>query len=144
MGGGYSGQVETALCIAARLSTQELVRNSYLGGFWGQEESGVQASLFYRDIASACMSLSPVKPSRYGGEFCKPLCPMTASCSIHKCSITLQIAVNGSHYCGFRHRVPKERITHLVIEGGVHVHSIQYQGQRPNPQVTQKFVRKGW
>ena len=40
MGGGWNGQVETALHLGIRQSSQEVVRNSYLCGCWGQEEAG--------------------------------------------------------------------------------------------------------
>lgn len=40
----------------------------------------------------------------------------------------MQIAFNGQHYCEFRHRTPKERITYLVASGDIQVQNITFFG----------------
>lgn len=35
-----------------------------------------------------------------------------------------KIAINGAHYCEFRHRIPYEQITHLTIDGDVDIERI--------------------
>ena len=43
-----------------------------------------------------------------------------------------KIAINGSHFTEFRHRLPLQRITHLSIDGDVTIGSITYEGT-PQP-----------
>lgn len=38
-----------------------------------------------------------------------------------------KIAINGRHFAEFAHRLPYEKVTHLVIDGDVEVHSISYE-----------------
>jgi hypothetical protein len=40
-----------------------------------------------------------------------------------------KITVNGKHFCNFHHRIPKERVQYLYIEGDVTIHHIQNKGQ---------------
>ena len=40
----------------------------------------------------------------------------------------VQINVNGQTFCDFRHRLPKERVTHLVVVGDVTVQNILFAG----------------
>ena len=46
-----------------------------------------------------------------------------------------KIAINGRHYADFKHRLPYNQITHLVIDGEVEINSIFYEiipiGPRP-------------
>lgn len=42
----------------------------------------------------------------------------------HSC---YKIAINGRHFAEFAHRVPYQRVTHLVIDGDVEVNSIIYE-----------------
>jgi len=38
------------------------------------------------------------------------------------------VAFNGQHYCEYRHRIPKERITHLVVDGDMQLQNMTYYG----------------
>jgi hypothetical protein len=38
-----------------------------------------------------------------------------------------KIAINGRHFAEFAHRLPFIKVTHLVIDGDVEVHSISYE-----------------
>lgn len=38
-----------------------------------------------------------------------------------------RIAINGSHFTEFAHRLPFIKVTHLVIDGDVEIHSIAYE-----------------
>ena len=46
-------------------------------------------------------------------------------------NVFLQVAFNGHHYCEYRHRIPKERITHLVVVGDMHLQNMSYHGPMP-------------
>lgn len=39
-----------------------------------------------------------------------------------------KIAINGRHFTEFAHRLPYNKVTHLVIDGDVEVNSISYEG----------------
>jgi len=40
----------------------------------------------------------------------------------------MQVAFNGKHYCEYRHRIPKERITHLVVVGDMQLQNMTVHG----------------
>ena len=40
----------------------------------------------------------------------------------------LQIAINGSHFCEYRHRIPKDIVRQLTVEGDVQLSQIRFQG----------------
>lgn len=66
-----------------------IVRNSYVGGYWGYEE-------------------------REGGALAfAPQAPFEIMILVER--LCFKIAVNGMHYCNFNHRVPFDQITHLSI-----------------------------
>jgi len=39
-----------------------------------------------------------------------------------------KIAVNGSHFCEYRHRIPKDMVRQLTMEGDVQISQIRFQG----------------
>ena len=39
---------------------------------------------------------------------------------------TLQVAINGAHYCDFRYRTRKEDVTHIAIEGDVTIRTLRF------------------
>lgn len=45
-----------------------------------------------------------------------------------KIYVYMQISVNGSHFCDFRHRIEKHHVNTLTIEGGVQISSIRFDG----------------
>jgi len=38
------------------------------------------------------------------------------------------VSFNGRHFCEFKHRLPKERITHVIIKGDVQVNNVVFSG----------------
>jgi len=101
-GPGKGESVDVALHINPRFEgTNDIIRNSLISGGWGQEERG------------------PFFPLSLGANF---------EFIILVTNESLKLAVNGSHHSEYRHRMAKERINHLVIEGTVKIHSIRLQG----------------
>jgi len=39
-----------------------------------------------------------------------------------------KIAINGSHFCEYRHRIPKDTVRQLTVEGDVQLSQIRFQG----------------
>ncbi|KAL4714841.1 hypothetical protein ACJJTC_002700 [Scirpophaga incertulas] len=48
---------------------------------------------------------------------------------------SMKIALNGVHFCEFLHRVPFQRISHLTIDGDVHVQFVGFEGVQPAQQM---------
>ncbi|XP_022907930.1 galectin-7-like isoform X2 [Onthophagus taurus] len=42
-----------------------------------------------------------------------------------------KLAINGRHYCDFRHRIPFQAITHLGIEGDITLSLVAFEGNPP-------------
>ncbi|CAH2987699.1 unnamed protein product [Chilo suppressalis] len=47
---------------------------------------------------------------------------------------SFKVALNGVHFCEFLHRVPFQRISHITVDGDVHIQFIGFEGAQPPPQ----------
>jgi hypothetical protein len=43
------------------------------------------------------------------------------------------VSFNGQHFCEFNHRIPKERVTHVVIKGDAQVNNVLFSGAGAPP-----------
>ncbi|XP_076667184.1 uncharacterized protein LOC143368390 [Andrena cerasifolii] len=91
---------DIAIHVSPRFSEGFITRNNIVSGAWGAEEN------------EGPMWIQP------GEEF-----EMMLLCD-HAC---YKIAINGRHFTEFPHRLPYQRVTHLVIDGDVEVNSISYE-----------------
>lgn len=110
---------DLALHLSPCFNPPRIVRNSLINGQWGLEEAFGNGSTFTPHQPFEFMILC--EPDKY------------------------KIAVNGGHYCEFRHRMPYEHVSHLSIDGDVDIDRIQitssssssssssYQPSAPNP-----------
>eukprot|EP00914_Ancora_sagittata_P013257 GHVO01025790.1.p1 GENE.GHVO01025790.1~~GHVO01025790.1.p1 ORF type:complete len:399 (+),score=20.33 GHVO01025790.1:88-1284(+) len=93
---------DTAMHMNPRFEgVNQIVRNSYKGRSWGTEER------------------SGKFPLRQGADF---------ECIILSTNQDFKIAFNGQHFCEFKYRMPKERVTSLVIEGNVRINCLRFRG----------------
>lgn len=44
---------------------------------------------------------------------------------------SIKVALNGVHFCEFAHRVPYQRISHITVDGDVHVQFMGFEGAQP-------------
>lgn len=95
-----------ALHFNPRFSNGHVVRNHMQGGQWGNEETG---------------GGFPFKKG-HGFELHMKVTP-------HGYKVTL----NHRHFCDFHHRVPKESVKYIYIEGEVVIHYIQFREQNRGP-----------
>ncbi|ELT99823.1 hypothetical protein CAPTEDRAFT_161902 [Capitella teleta] len=93
---------DTALHLNPRFGGEnQVVRNSFLGRRWGTEER------------------SGKMPLQLGADF---------ECIILCTNLDFKIAFNGSHFCEFKHRMAKEGVNNLVIEGNVKINCLRFRG----------------
>ncbi|XP_063895266.1 32 kDa beta-galactoside-binding lectin lec-3 isoform X2 [Helicoverpa armigera] len=79
---------------AHRFDEMEIVRNTFTAGAWGKEE-------------------------RRGGM---PLCRGDPFDMLIECDeVSFMVSINGQHFCKYIHRIPYDRITHLVVFGDVKI-----------------------
>ncbi|CAK9822225.1 LGALS12 [Anthophora retusa] len=97
---------DIAIHISPRFSEGFITRNHIVSMTWGIEEN------------EGPMWIQP------GEEF-----EMMLLCD-HTC---YKIAINGRHFTEFAHRLPYEKVTHLVIDGDVDVTSISYENVPVDP-----------
>lgn len=94
---------ETALHLNPRFEgVNQVVRNSYIQNRWGVEERGGAAF-----------------PLRLGENF---------EVIILSTNGHFKVAFNGQHFCEFKYRMPKERVTSLVVEGDVKLNCLKFRG----------------
>ncbi|XP_066593855.1 uncharacterized protein [Prorops nasuta] len=99
LGPNLNPRDDIAIHVSPRFPEGFLTRNHIQSMSWGPEENE---------------GPMPIQP---GQEFeVIILCETTC----------FKIAVNGRHFTEFRHRLPYSKITHLVIDGDVHVNSINF------------------
>lgn len=91
---------DIAIHVSPRFSEGFITRNHISSMSWGMEEN------------EGPMSIRP------GEEF-----EILLLCDHH----SYKIAINGRHFAEFVHRLPYQRVTHLVIDGDVEVNSIVYE-----------------
>lgn len=102
------GQCDTALHINPRYNQNNVVvRNSFLNGAWGTEERG-------------------------GAPFHVPQ-GSQLECLLLVQGDVIKVAFNGVHYCEYRHRLPKERINHIVVSGDMTLSNISFYGPAVPP-----------
>ncbi|XP_030759425.1 trithorax group protein osa-like [Sitophilus oryzae] len=92
---------DTALHVSVRLNQGYIARNSYQDQSWDKEEGKGKLPI---GPAQSFEILLLVDPHRY------------------------KIAINGQHFAEFDHRIPFEKVTHLVIDGDVSITLISYEG----------------
>lgn len=95
---------DIALHLNFRFAEQCVVRNHLSGGAWGAEET-------------------------IGGQ---PLVPGNGFEALLLCEPhEIKIALNGTHFSEFRHRLSTARITHITIDGEVNIQCIKFEGDQP-------------
>jgi len=92
---------DCALHFNPRFDDGHVVRNHMQGGSWGVEETS-GGNPFRRAMGFELH----MKVTQHG----------------------YKITVNGKHLCDFHHRLPKESVQYIYIEGDVHIYSIRFQG----------------
>jgi len=96
------GTCDVPLHINPRFNENSLPRNSFQNGSWGSEDrSGAGLSL---QKGAPFESIILVQNDKF------------------------MVSFNGQHFCEFRHRLPKERITHVIIKGDVQVNNVTFSG----------------
>lgn len=101
-GGNVNPRDDVALHLSAVFNPPaRIVRNSIQSNRWGAEES---FGSFPLSPGSRFEFMLLVEASEY------------------------RIAINGSHFTEFRHRLPYEAVSHLAIDGDVHIESIDIDG----------------
>jgi len=99
MGGGEIGSSDIALHVNPRFNENATPRNSYQNGGWGQEDrSGTGGVPVTKGAPFECIIL--VQQDKY------------------------MVSFNGRHFCEFKHRLPKERVTNIVLKGDVQVTNV--------------------
>ncbi|XP_044264480.1 galectin-4-like isoform X2 [Tribolium madens] len=91
---------DTGLHISVRLKQGYIARNSYIGGAWGDEDGKGRL---------------PIGP---GQQFEILILP-----DVHD----YKVAVNGQHFCEFPYRIPRDQISHLLIDGDVVITLISWE-----------------
>lgn len=98
LGPSLNPRDDLALHLSPCFNPPRLVRNSLQHGQWGLEEAWGNGSVMAPNQAYEFIIL--VEPSQF------------------------KIAVNGAHYCEFKHRIPFEHVSHLTIDGDVDIERI--------------------
>jgi len=101
-GPGDLGTSDIALHLNPRFNENSFPRNSFQNGSWGAEDRS-----------------GPGLPLQKGQPF---------ECILLVQNDKFMISFNGQHFGEFRHRVPKERITHVVIKGDCQVNNVMFSG----------------
>lgn len=89
---------DLALHLRPCFTPPRIYRNSLIQGSWGAGETWGNGS-----------SINPHQPFEI---------------LILNENTEFKIAVNGAHFCEFKHRIPFQQITHLTIDGDVDIHKI--------------------
>jgi hypothetical protein len=102
-GPGDVGSADIAVHINPRFNENQVVRNSFQNGNWGspEERSG------------------PGFPLQKGSPF---------ECIMLVQNDKFMISFNGQHFCEFKHRIPKERVNHVVVKGDLQVNNVFFSG----------------
>lgn len=99
---------DLALHLSPFFSPPRIVRNSLKSGAWGLEEAWGNGQM-----------LSPHQPFEI---------------FILAEHDQFKIAINGAHYCEFKHRIPYQEISHLTIDGDVDIGQITITSASAPPQ----------
>lgn len=98
---GPTYEQDCAFHLNPRFDEGHVVRNHMQGGSWGVEERA-GGNPFRRAMGFEMH----MKVTQHG----------------------YKVTVNGRHLCDFHHRLPKESVQYIYIEGDVHIYSIKFQG----------------
>jgi len=93
---------DNALHVNPRFDNNCVVRNSFQNGSWKNEERSGYGLPVQRYAAFESIIL--VQHDQF------------------------MVSFNGCHFCEFRHRLPKERVTHVIIDGDVQVNNVAIVG----------------
>lgn len=97
-----------ALHLSPCFTPPRVIRNSLQNGVWGLEEAWGNGSIVSPHQPFEIIILA--EPDQF------------------------KIAINGAHYCEFRHRIPYQQITHLTIDGDVDIERISVTSSSFAPQ----------
>ncbi|XP_066154750.1 uncharacterized protein [Euwallacea fornicatus] len=92
---------DTALHLSVRLNQGYIARNIYKAGAWGNEEGSGKLPI---GQAESFEIIILTDPHHY------------------------KVAVNGQHFCEFRHQIPYQEVTHLLVDGDVTLTLISFEG----------------
>lgn len=101
---------DLALHLSPCFTPPRVIRNSLRHNAWGLEEAWGNGSILNPHQPFEIMLLA--EPDQF------------------------KIAINGMHYCEFKHRIPYQEISHLTIDGDVDIHRISITAgpqSQPNP-----------
>ncbi|KAG5882586.1 hypothetical protein JTB14_030135 [Gonioctena quinquepunctata] len=101
VGPNDSPRDDTALHISVRLNQGYIARNSYQDGEWGNEQGNLDLPI---GTAQSWEIIILVDHNDY------------------------KVAINGQHFCEFPHRIPINKVTHLLIDGDVSITLISWEG----------------
>jgi len=101
-GPGDIGTSDVVLHLNPRFNENAMVRNTFQNGAWGSEDRSGGGMPFQKGTGFECMIL--VQNDKF------------------------MISFNGRHFCEFRHRLPKERVTHVIVKGDVQVSNVMFSG----------------
>jgi len=101
-GPGDIGSSDVSLHLNPRFNENSVVRNSMQNGGWGAEERGGAGMPFQKGQPFECVILC--RQDKYMMSF------------------------NGQHFGEFRHRLPMQRVTHVVVKGDVQLNNVSFSG----------------
>ncbi|GJQ82706.1 putative galectin [Trypoxylus dichotomus] len=101
---------DIAFHISVRLLQGYIARNSFRDGDWEEEED-------YGDL--------PIQPGQHFELLV--LCEPTQ----------FKVAINGRHYCDFKHRLAYAKISHFGVEGDVQLNLVAFEGGPSAPNYQQ-------
>lgn len=101
---------DLALHLSPCFTPPRIVRNSLVNGNWGVEEAWGDGSIInpYQQFEILILT----EQDQY------------------------KIAINGTHFCEFRHRIPYQHVTNLTIDGDVDIHQIHITSPPDQPATT--------
>uniref|UniRef100_A0A3B3SQF5 Galectin n=1 Tax=Paramormyrops kingsleyae TaxID=1676925 RepID=A0A3B3SQF5_9TELE len=106
-----AGSDDIAFHLTPRVMEGVVMRNSYLEGYWGEEENDINFFL----LSSPSVSLCPCSV------------PCLSQISIRCGNRRYKVYVNGQHLCNFRHRIhPFGKVDRLEIIGEVQLSYIHF------------------
>jgi len=101
-GPGDIGTSDVALHVNPRFNENTIPRNSFQNGSWGSEDRSGHGLPLQKGTPFESIIL--VQNDKF------------------------MVSFNGQHFCEFRHRLPKERITHVIVKGDVQVSNVTFSG----------------
>lgn len=99
-GGNTDPRSECAFVFNPRFNESQVIRNTFQSGSWGAEE-------------------------RHGGFPFRKGQPFKVTIGVQ--TNHYSVSVNGIHFCDYNHRMPKHRVSHITLEQGIRIQSIQFE-----------------